>query len=103
MPFRAMISCETAGGLVTPYAGASFGLYWIYDYGEGENAGPGGTPAAREDHGDGVLTVTVGVELYSRHEDRILIEYTYFKPLLDDPGDNYSFAENHIFQIGMRY
>jgi hypothetical protein len=101
LPFRAMISYETAGGAVTPYAGVSFGLYWIFGYGEVDETTPNLAP--REGHGDGVLTLSAGLEFFSRSPTRLLLEYTYFKPVLDDPGDRYAFADNHIFQLGMRF
>jgi len=87
--------------MVTPYAGVSFGLYWIFGYGEVDESTP--NLASREGHGDGVLALTVGLEFFSCKPVRMLLEYTYFKPVLDDPGDRYAFADNHIFQVGTRF
>jgi hypothetical protein len=101
LPLRAMISYETAGGAVTPYAGVSFGLYWIFGYGEVDENTPDLAP--REGHGDGVVTYSMGLEFFSSKPVRMLLEYTYFKPVLDDPGDRYGFADNHIFLVGMRF
>ncbi len=101
LPFRALVSYETGGGAVTPYAGVSFGLYWIFGYGQAEEKTPDLAP--REGHGDGVLSLTAGLEFFSRNPVRLLVEYTYFKPVLDDPGDRYAFAENHIFLLGTRF
>jgi len=101
LPLRALISYETAGGTVTPYAGASFGLYWIFGYAEVDESTPNLAP--REGHGDGVLTVTAGLEFFSRNPTRLLVEYSYFRPVLDDPGDRFAFADNHIFLAGLRF
>lgn len=101
LPFRALVSYETAGGAITPYAGVSFGLYWIFDYGEVDESTPNLAP--REGHGDGVLTVTAGLEFFSQSPTRLLLEYTYFRPVLNDPGDRFAFADNHIFQAGLRF
>ena len=56
-----------------------------------------------QSHGDGVLTVTAGLELFSRSPTRLLVEYSYFRPVLDDPGDGFAFADNHVFQVGLRF
>jgi hypothetical protein len=101
LPLRALVSYETAGGAITPYAGASFGLYWIFGYGDVDESTPNLAP--REGHGDGVLTVTAGLELFSRSPTRLLVEYSYFRPVLDDPGDRFAFADNHMFLLGLRY
>jgi hypothetical protein len=101
LPLRVLVSYETAGGTVTPYAGASFGLYWIFGYAEVDESTPNLAP--REGHGDGVLAVTAGLELFSRSPTRLLVEYTYFRPVMDDPGDGFAFADNHIFQVGFRF
>jgi hypothetical protein len=100
LPLRAMVSYEAAGWL-SPYAGVSFGLYWIFGYGEVDQSTPDLAP--REGHGDGVLTVSAGLEFFSRSPARLLVEYTYFRPVLDDPGDRFAFAENHIFLLGTRF
>jgi hypothetical protein len=100
LPLRALISYEAAGW-VTPYAGVSFGLHWIFGYGEVDEDAPDLAP--REGHGDGVLSFTAGLEFFSKKPVRLLVEYTWFKPVLDDPGDRFAFAENHIFLLGTRF
>jgi len=100
LPFRALVSYEAFEWL-TPYAGVSFGLYWIFGYSDADENTSNLAP--REGHGDGVLSFTAGLEFFSRNPVRLLVEYTYFDPVLDDPGDRYAFAENHIFLLGTRF
>lgn len=101
LPFRAMSSYEIADGIVTPYVGISFGLYWIFGYGEEDESTENLAP--REGHGDGVLTVSAGLEFFNRGPTRLFFEYNYFKPVLNDPGDRYGFADNHVLLIGLRF
>jgi hypothetical protein len=66
LPARALVSYEIADGALTPYAGFSFGLYWIFGYGDNDQPDPGTNLASREGHGDGVIAASLGLEFFSR-------------------------------------
>lgn len=80
---------------LTPYGAVSYSAYWIFDYGTSPPH-----PAPRSGTGDGVLGLHVGVELAAASGRALLLEYTYARPVVDDPGDNYLFATNQFFMIG---
>jgi hypothetical protein len=61
---------------------------------------PTWTYAARTGTGDGLLMAHLGVELARASGRALLLEYTYARPILDDPGDSYTFTANHFFSIG---
>ncbi len=97
-PVRLLASWEL--GPVTPYAGVGYGFFWIFGYGDPE---PDVRYAARGGYGDGLLMAHAGVELFSDAAVSILIEYGYWTQVVDDPGDFFSFEDNHIVSAGVRF
>jgi hypothetical protein len=82
---------------LTPYAAVGYGSYWIFGRAP---ADPGRTYAARTWTGDGLAMVHLGLELARASGRALLLEYTYARPVVDDPGDFYGFGTNHFFSIG---
>lgn len=102
LPLRAVVSWDFLGGELTPYAGVGFGLFWILGY--NDNTPPSEeTLADREGHGDGLLMLSAGLEIFGTGDRSYFIEYTWWKPILDDPGDRFAFAQNHFFMGGVRF
>jgi hypothetical protein len=92
----------------TPYAGAGYGTFWIFNYGSYAYVPPGSTPAPRAWHGDGVMMLHVGCEIgFFRRANilrsALLLEYGYLRPIVEDPGDHYEFATNHLFLAGFQF
>lgn len=98
LPVRALASWDI-GSSLTPYLGAGYGFFWIFGYSHGE---PGVDCAAREGYGDGVCMLTVGLQLFSGHAAPLLFEYSFWHQVVDDPGDFFSFSDNHIVAVGVR-
>jgi hypothetical protein len=98
-PLRLIFSARLFG-LVTPYAGLGYQAMFIYGY-EGDN--PELDNVARDGFGDGLLTAHLGLELFSSRRVQLLVEYTYWHPVRDDPGDRFSFVDNHIVMAGLRF
>lgn len=92
----------------TPYGGAGYGAFWIFNYGSYAYVPPGSTPAPRAWHGDGVMMLHVGCEIgFFRRANilrsALLLEYGYLRPIVEDPGDHYEFAANHLFLAGIQF
>lgn len=83
----------------TPYAAVGYGTYWIIGYGEPL---PGRTYAGRTGTGDGLLMLHAGVELARVSGRALLVEYSVGLPVVNDPGDFYSFATNQFISIAFR-
>jgi hypothetical protein len=47
--------------------------------------------------------VSVGLEIFGGGERSYFLEYNWWTPVLDDPGDRFAFADNHIFLAGLRF
>jgi len=84
---------------LTPYAAVGYGAYWIFDYGARD---PTVTYAPRSWTGDGLVTLSAGVELARASGGALLVGYSYARPVVDDPGDLYKFAVSHVMSIGYR-
>ena len=81
---------------LTPYAAVGYGAYWIFGYGDHLTSA---SYAPRTWTGDGLLMLHVGVELARASGRAILLEYTYARPVVDDPGDFYGFATNQFLSL----
>jgi hypothetical protein len=82
-----------------PYIGLAFANHWM------EPALVGQVPAnaARKTGvGDGLLQLSVGVELPLSKQSALLMEYGHWFPLNDDPGDFYSFLPANIVGLALR-
>lgn len=82
-----------------PYIGLSFANHWIEA--EAPVTAPPNAVAARGT-GDGLLQLSIGVELLQTTNFAILAEYGHWFPLNDDPGDFYRFLPTNIFGIAVR-
>jgi hypothetical protein len=82
-----------------PYIGLSFANHWI-------EADPPGAPppnaVAARGTGDGLLQLSIGVELVQTTRFALLAEYGHWFPLNDDPGDFYRFLPTNIFGVAFR-
>ena len=99
-PVHLAVSYEIAD-VVTPYAGLGYRFFWVFDRDEAREEGE--RYADRGGYGDGVLVVNVGIEAAAADWVAFLAEYNYWHQVVDDPGDFYSFVDNHIVQVGMRF
>jgi hypothetical protein len=84
---------------LTPYAAVGYGTYWIFGYGMPDQTR---SYAGRTGTGDGLLGLHVGLELSRASGLALLLEYSHVRPIVDDPGDFYSFATNQFFSIALR-
>ncbi|MBW2262503.1 MAG: hypothetical protein JRG91_11065 [Deltaproteobacteria bacterium] len=89
-------------GCLSPYVGLGYGFYWIFGR-PISNPDPTATYADRKGHGDGVLRITAGLEWVIAGRVAILIEYSFLPAVVDDPGDNYSFGDNHMVGLAARF
>ena len=80
----------------TPYAAVGYGAYWILGYGQRD---PAQSYAPRSGTGDGLLSLHAGVELARASGRALLLEYTYARPVVSDPGDSFEFAVNQFVSI----
>jgi hypothetical protein len=88
-------------GRVEPYVGLGYGFFWIF--GRRPPEGSVERPPERKGYGDGVVRATAGVEIMLTARVGLLFEYTYMPAVVDDPGDYYSFVDNHIGSVGVRF
>ena len=100
LPLTVLVSYQLWGRL-TPYAALGYSFNWIFDRDDKRQTGE--RYAERAGYGDGVLTVAVGLELAVTRSFAIMLEYDLYKPVVDDPGDFFSFVDNHLVLIGFRY
>jgi opacity protein-like surface antigen len=85
-------------GPVTPYLGAGYGAWWFFhDF----SRAPGVQYAARTGTGDGTLELKAGLEFRVSPRIRLLVEYGYSRPLVDDPGDFFSLVPSHLGAVGV--
>lgn len=103
LPLKMLFSYELLGGWLTPYAMVGIGIFWIFDYKPEHGQDTGVDYADRKGHGDSMLMLTAGLELFTCRRVKLLLEYSFWMPIIDDPGDFFSFVDNHIFMIGMRF
>ena len=81
---------------LTPYAAVGYGSYWILGYGARD---PAQSYAPRRGTGDGLLTLHAGIELARASGRALLLEYTYARPVVNDPGDFFEFAVSQFISI----
>lgn len=87
---------------LSPYVGFGYGFYWIFGRPLSQ-PDPAATYADRRGHGDGLLHVTVGLQWRIRGRVAIALEYSFVPAVVDDPGDNYSFGDNHMVGLAARF
>jgi hypothetical protein len=87
---------------VTPYVAVGYGTYWIFGRAPPDPTLPtlpAQSYAPRTWTGDGLLMLHAGVELARASGRALLLEYTYARPVVDDPGDFYGFGTNQFFSL----
>lgn len=65
----------------------------------------GGLPANAVGHrgaGDGLLQLSVGLQLVASDHVAFLAEYGHWFPLNDDPGDFYAFIPTNVVGLAVR-
>ncbi|MGC4118020.1 MAG: outer membrane beta-barrel protein [Myxococcales bacterium] len=105
-PLMILASYRIAG-IFTPYASVGYGAYWIFNDNAIANPAVGSgstiTPAKREGYGDGLLSATVGLEFKVAEKVRLLVEYSYTHPVVNDRGDGFEFVANQYFIAGIQF
>ncbi|MBN2498390.1 MAG: hypothetical protein JXR96_27615 [Deltaproteobacteria bacterium] len=101
LPLRAVVSYDFLSGWLIPYAGLGLGLFWILGYGGEAHAD--GELVGRTGSGDGLIMLSAGLALFGGTACALYVEYSWWRPVLDDPGDRFAFADNHIFMAGVRF
>jgi hypothetical protein len=81
---------------LTPYLAVGYGAYWIFGRSPPD---PSQSYAPRTWTGDGLLMIHAGIELARASGRAVMFEYTYARPVVDDPGDFYGFATNQFFSL----
>jgi hypothetical protein len=97
-----LIASWTFLDVLTPYVGLGYGFWWFFGRPVSE-PDPSATYAQRAGHGDGVLRLTAGLEWLVGGGFGILVEYSYLPVVVDDPGDNFAFRDNHLVGFGLRF
>lgn len=86
---------------LTPYVALGYELYWIFGRDKAD------TPAVdyveRKGYGDHLLTATAGLQYRFNRYVALLLEYTFWQPVVDDPGDFFSFVQNHVVLLGVSF
>jgi hypothetical protein len=81
------------------YGAVGYGTFWILGRGYRD---PTMLYPDRTVTGDGLVNLHAGVELSTSTGRAVMFEYGYLRPVVNDPGDFYSFAANHLFSIAFR-
>ena len=88
---------------MSPYFGIGYSFFWIFGRDDHEIPPPDDpdtTYASRKGCGDGVVRFTVGTEFRFNVRFGLLLEYSFWLPVVDDPGDFYTFIPNHMGGFG---
>jgi hypothetical protein len=102
VPLRTIVSYRL-GESSTPYFGFGYAFYWIFGRDDLDIPPPDDsetTLAGWKGHGDGLLMFTVGYEHMVNVRFGVILEYRFWLPVVDDPGDHYAFIANHLGGIG---
>jgi hypothetical protein len=102
LPLKAIVSYRIGAGF-SPYFCLGYSFFWIF----GRDASdipppedPNTTYVDRQGYGDGLLRFTVGYEYKFTVRFGLLMEYSFWLPVVDDPGDFYTFIPNHMGGFG---
>jgi hypothetical protein len=98
LPLSAHISYDLPFD-ITPYAAVGYSSFWIFNRDGGRDADD--QYADREGYGDGLLTVNSGVKVNLSEMVSMFFEYNYLHPVVNDPGDFYTFVDNHVVLGGL--
>lgn len=83
-----------------PYVGVTYANHWIEPEPPSGPALPNLAP--RRGTGDGLLQLTLGLELRLSENVALLGEYGHWFPLNNDPGDFYAFIPTNIAGLALR-
>lgn len=84
---------------VSFHLGASLADLWFFGWDKPESESPNPS-VARTYSGDGVLMVTGGISFASNF---VAIDYTYWAPVFNDPGDYYGFVDSHLLGVAFTW
>ncbi len=102
LPVRLLISYRIKDSF-TPYAGVGYSFFWVFgrdhlDIPPPED--PNTEYVDRKGYGDGVVPFTIGIEYKFNIRFGVLLEYSFWLPAVDDPGDGFAFVPNHMGGFG---
>lgn len=103
VPLRVLVSYQFEGACLIPYGSIGYGFFWIFDYMAEHQPSSSSDLMERQGHGDGLLMLTAGLDIAVGTTMQFLIEYNYWKTMIDDPGDSFSFVDNHLFLAGVKF
>jgi opacity protein-like surface antigen len=86
---------------LTPYVSAGYSMYWIF--GRDKEDTDQVDYVDREGTGDHLVTVNAGLQYRFTKIFAMQVEYNYWAPVVDDPGDFFSFVQNHIVLVGFTW
>ncbi len=89
-------------GCLSPYLGLGYGFYWFFGR-PVSDPDPSATYASRRGHGDGILRLTAGIEWVVAGRVGLSLEYSFMPAVVDDPGDNYAFGDNHMVGVAASF
>ncbi|HNZ53318.1 MAG TPA: hypothetical protein PLD55_15105 [bacterium] len=89
----------------TPYATFGYETNWIFRKEKPENIEleEGFELSQRKGYGDGNLVINGGFEFHLGRKVFLMLEYIYRHPVVNDPGDYYSFLPNHFGGLAIRF
>lgn len=86
---------------LTPYVHLGYEMHWIFGRAPRDTAGV--DYVERKGCGDHLLTVRAGLQYRFNRYVSLLAEYGYWRPVVDDPGDGFSYLQNHIVLVGVAF
>ena len=98
VPLTVTLSRDLSSWLAC-YGAVGYGTFWIIGHGDRD---PTMIYADRTLTGDGLVDLHVGLELSTSTGRAVLFEYGHIRPIVNDPGDLYSFTTSHLFSIAFR-
>ena len=98
MPVTVTVSRDVTPWLAV-YGALGYGTFWILGYGTRD---PTMLYPDRTVTGDGLVDLHVGLELSTSTGRAVLFEYGHVRPVVNDPGDLYSFTSSHLFSLAFR-
>ncbi len=98
VPLTVTLSRDLSSWLAC-YGAVGYGTFWIFGHGYRD---PTMVYADRTVTGDGLVNLHIGLELTTSTGRAVLFEYGHIRPVVNDPGDLYSFTTSHLFSIAFR-
>lgn len=98
LPIGAIMSYRF-GQVFSPYMGIGYSFYWIFGRDDLDIPPPDKPDTKyveRQGYGDGLTRFTIGAEFKINVRFGVLLEYSFWLPVVDDPGDFYTFVPNHM-------